>query len=48
MENEKNPKNIITAVKNALSVPGDHLCRNDPQGVCPVTSVMSAKMIFDH
>lgn len=45
--NEKiNDEAVKQAVIKAISGPGNHACRNDPDGMCPVTAVVSNDMIF--
>ena len=34
------------AIKADLSISGDHECRNDPEGMCRVTSAVSENLIF--
>ncbi len=33
-------------VKNAISCPGNHACRGNPESMCPVSSVISDDMVF--
>ena len=42
---EENVETTQEAIKKALSFPGDHACRNDPQGICTVTSAIYDDMI---
>lgn len=37
---------IKDAVKAELSISGDHGCKNDPEGMCRITSAVSANLIF--
>ena len=37
---EKNIKSIREAIQQALSARGNHKCQNNPEGLCPVESVL--------
>jgi hypothetical protein len=37
---------IKKAIEELISQPGDHACRNDPDGICPVISVVSDDLVF--
>lgn len=42
---EDNIETTQEAIRTALSVPGDHACRDNPEGMCPVTSAIYDDMI---
>ena len=44
METE-NTKNTQEAVKAALSSPGNHACRSNPENMCPVNSAIYDGML---
>ena len=46
MEKEEKTDTIKNIIAKTLSAPGDHACRNNPQGMCPITSIISDNMMF--
>ena len=45
MAEENNVETTRETIKIALSSQGDHACRNDPEGMCPVTSAIYDDML---
>jgi len=33
-------------IKEAISVPGDHACRNDPEGMCSFSAAISDQLML--
>lgn len=43
---EEETKASKAAIEKVISLPGNHACRNDPEGICRVTSSVGEDMIF--
>ena len=46
MDERQNAETIKEEIRKVLSCHGNHSCRDNPEGICPVTSVISDDMIF--
>lgn len=46
MDTRKDPETIRKEIKKALSIPGDHGCRNNPENICPVASPVLDDVVF--
>lgn len=42
----KKSEKIKKAIEDAISSPGNHACRNSPEGICPVSAVVSDDILF--
>jgi len=45
-EEEKERKVSPEEIKQVISVPGDHACRNDPEGMCTVNRIIAERLML--
>ena len=43
---EENQEVSPEVIREAISAPGDHACRNDPEGMCAVSRIIAERLML--